>query len=156
MVCTYGPCAEFIKLAHRSGLNPTFIAVSFVGGNALAKELGREGNGVIVSQVVPFPWDTRLKLVSDYQAAQKAMDPSLTPDFLALEGYLSGRLVGRALSMAGPDPTRADLLRIINETGQFDIGGDIIAFGEARRAHPPTVSLTVIQADGSFRAVDKL
>jgi ABC-type branched-subunit amino acid transport system substrate-binding protein len=153
---TYGPCAEFIKMAHRSGLNPTFVAVSFVSANALAKELGREGSGVIVSQVVPFPWDTRLKVVSDYQAAQKAMDPSLTPDFIALEGYLAGRLVGKALEMVGPDLTRADLLRIINETGQFDIGGDIIAFGEARRSHPPTVSLTVIQPDGSFKAVEKL
>jgi ABC-type branched-subunit amino acid transport system substrate-binding protein len=156
LVGTYGPCAEFIKLAHRSGINPVFVAVSFVGANALAKELGREGSGVIVSQVVPFPWDTRMKLVSDYQAAQKAMDSSLTPDFTSLEGYLAGRLVGKALSMAGPDPTRADLLRIINETGQFDIGGNIIAFGDARRAHPPTVSLTVIQADGSFKPVEKL
>jgi ABC-type branched-subunit amino acid transport system substrate-binding protein len=156
LIGTYGPCAEFIKLAHRSGINPIFVAVSFVGANALAKELGREGSGVIVSQIVPFPWDTRMKLVSEYQAAQKAMDSSLTPDFTSLEGYLAGRLVGRALGMAGPDPTRADLLRIINETGQFDIGGHIIAFGEARRAHPPPVSLTVIQADGSFKPVEKL
>jgi ABC-type branched-subunit amino acid transport system substrate-binding protein len=156
MVGTYGPCAEFIKLAHRSGFNPTFAAVSFVGANALAKELGREAGGIIVSQVVPFPWDTGLALVSDYQAAQKAVDPGQTPDFLALEGYLSGRLVAQALDMAGPDPTRADLLRIINQTGQFDIGGMAVNFGQMRKTHPPDVFLTVIQPDGGFKAVDKL
>src|SRR6201996_5618456 len=92
MVGTYGPCAEFIKLARRSGFNPVFINISFVGAVALAKELGPEGQGVVVSQVVPFPWDASVKLVADYQAAEKALDPSLMPDFVSLEGYLSGRL----------------------------------------------------------------
>jgi len=155
MVGTYGPCAEFIKQAHRSGFDPTFVAVSFVGATALARELGRDGQGVIVSEVVPFPWDTRLKLVADYQAALKTLDPSLAPDFVSLEGYLSGRLAAAALEMTGPDPTRADMLRIINEVGRFDIGGDVIAFGAKARARPGAVFLTVIQPDGNFKAVDK-
>ncbi len=111
---------------------------------------------MIVSEVVPFPWDTQLKLVADYQAAEKALDPALTPDFISLEGYLSGRLAAKALELAGPNPTRADLLRIIHDVGRFDIGGDVIAFGDKAREQPPRVFLTVIQADGSFRAVDKL
>ena len=40
---------EFIKLAHRRGFNPTFVAISFVGASALARELGPDGKGVIVS-----------------------------------------------------------------------------------------------------------
>src|SRR6185295_16909594 len=35
MVGTYGPCAEFIKLARKAGFHPTFVNVSFVGANAL-------------------------------------------------------------------------------------------------------------------------
>jgi branched-chain amino acid transport system substrate-binding protein len=156
MVGTYGPCAEFIKLAHRSGFNPTFVAVSFVGATALARELGPDGSGVVVSEVVPFPWDTHLKLVADYQAAEKALDPKLTPDFVSLEGYLSARLAAAALERAGPNPTRADMLRIINDVGRFDIGGDVIAFGNKAGDQPARVFLTVIQPDGSFKAVDKL
>jgi branched-chain amino acid transport system substrate-binding protein len=156
MVGTYGPCAEFIKLAHKSGFNPTFVNISFVGANALAKELGAEGKGVIVSQVVPFPWDASLKVVADYQAAEKALDPNLTPDFVSLEGYLSGRLVAAALEMTGPNPTRADMLRIINEVGRFDISGDIMTFGPRMQEAPPKVFLTVIQPDGTFKAVEKL
>jgi branched-chain amino acid transport system substrate-binding protein len=156
MVGTYGPCAEFIKLAHKSGFNPTFVNISFVGANALAKELGAEGKGVIVSQVVPFPWDASLKVVADYQAAEKALDPNLTPDFVSLEGYLSGRLVAAALDVAGPNPTRADMLRIINEVGRFNIGGDIMTLGPKVQEAPPKVFLTVIQPDGTFKAVEKL
>jgi ABC-type branched-subunit amino acid transport system substrate-binding protein len=156
MVGTYGPCAEFIKLAHMKGFNPTFVAISFVGANALAKELGAEGNGVIVSQVVPFPWDQSLPLVADYRAAEKALDPRLTPDFVSLEGYLSGRLAAAALERLGGDPTRADLLRVIGEVGRFDIGGDVITFGAKARDLPPRVFLTIIQPDGTFKAVEKL
>ena len=156
MVGTYGPCAEFIKLARKSGFNPVFVNISFVGANALAKELGPDGQGVVVSQVVPFPWDTSIKVVADYQAAEKALDPKLKPDFISLEGYLSGRLVAAALEMAGPNPTRADMLQLIRDVGRFDISGDIIAFGQKRRETPAKVFLTVIQPDGSFKAVDKL
>jgi ABC-type branched-subunit amino acid transport system substrate-binding protein len=156
MVGTYGPCAEFIKLAHKSGFMPVFVNISFVGAGALAQELGPEGNGVIVSQVVPFPWDASVKVVADYQAAEKSLDPSLKPDFVSLEGYLSGRLVAAVLEMAGPDPTRAEMLRLINEVGRFDISEDIMTFGPNARDLPPKVFLTVIQPDGTFKAVDNL
>jgi branched-chain amino acid transport system substrate-binding protein len=156
MVGTYGPCAEFIKLAHKAGFRPIFVNISFVGANALARELAAAGEGVIVSQVVPFPWDTSLKVVADYQAAQRALDPGLTPDFVSLEGYLSGRLAAAALEMAGPNPTRAGLLQVISDVGRFDIGGSVITFGAKLQEAPPKVFLTVIQKDGSFRAVDRL
>ncbi|MGY2905098.1 ABC transporter substrate-binding protein [Bradyrhizobium sp. URHC0002] len=155
MIGTYGPCAEFIKLARKAGFHPTFVNVSFVGADALARELGAAGEGVVVSQVVPFPWDTSLKVIADYQAAQKALDPTLSPGFVSLEGYLSGRLTVAALELAGPHPTRAGLLRTINEVGRFDISGSVITVGPKMQDAPPKVFLTVIQKDGSFKAVDR-
>src|ERR1700724_3204798 len=101
MVGTYGPCAEFIKLAHKNGFSPIFVNISFVGANALAEALGADGEGVIVSQVVPFPWDASVKVVADYQAAETALDPNMKPEFVSLEGYLAGRLVASALEETG-------------------------------------------------------
>jgi branched-chain amino acid transport system substrate-binding protein len=156
MVGTYEPCAQLIKLAHRNGFNPVFVNISFVGATALAKELGRDGKGVIVSQVVPFPWDTSVKVVADYQMAQKALDPTLMPDFISLEGYLAGRLAAAALRLAGPNPTRAEMLQVINEVGRFDISGTVITFGPKTADSPARVFLTVIQPDGTFKTVQKL
>jgi hypothetical protein len=48
------------------------------------------------------------------------------------------------------------MLRIINDVGRFDISGDIMTFGSQMRDTPPKVFLTVIQPDGSFKAVEKL
>ncbi len=156
MVGTYGPCAEFIRQARKGGFNPVFVNISFVGANALAKELGAEGSGVIVSQVVPFPWDASVQVVADYQTAVRRLDSNLQPEFVSLEGYLSGRLVAAVLEAAGPDPTRAGMLRLINDIGRFDISGDIMTFGPKMGDTPPKVFLTVIEPNGSFRAVDRL
>ena len=151
MVGAYKPCAELIKLAHKLELNPVFVNISFVGASALAKELGPDGKGVVVSQVVPFPWDTSLKVVADYQAAIKG-----APDFVSLEGYLVGRLAIAALEKIGGEPTRGALLKVIKDTGKFDIGGLAMTFGPTKNEGLDQVFLTVIQPDGSFKAVDKL
>ena len=68
----------------------------------------------------------------------------------------SGRLAAAALEMAGPNPTRANMLRLINDVGRFDISGNIITFGQQANEAPAKVFLTVIQPDGTFKAVDKL
>jgi ABC-type branched-subunit amino acid transport system substrate-binding protein len=151
MVGAYKPCAEFIRLARKLEFNPVFVNISFVGASALAKELGPDGKGVVVSQVVPFPWDTSLKVVADYQAAIKA-----APDFVSLEGYLVGRLAIAALDKMGAQPTREGLIKIIKDTGKFDIGGLTMTFGPTKNEGLDQVFLTVIQPDGSFKPVDKL
>jgi len=156
MVGTYKPCAEFIKLARRIKFNPVFVNISFVGATALAKELGPDGDGVIVSQVVPFPWDGSLKVVAEYQAAIKATNAQAEPEFVSLEGYLVGRLVGAALQRTGPNPTREDLIRTIKESGVFDISGLTMTYGPNKNEGLSQVFMTVIQSDSSFKAVDRL
>jgi ABC-type branched-subunit amino acid transport system substrate-binding protein len=156
MVGPYKPCAEFIKLAHKIAFNPVFVNISFVGAGALAKELGPDGTGVIVSQVVPFPWDASLPVVADYQAAMKAADPKAEPDFVSLEGYLVGRLTLAALEKTGPSPTRQGLLTTIRETGKFDIGGLPMTYSPQKNEGLDKVFMTVIQADGSFKSVATL
>jgi branched-chain amino acid transport system substrate-binding protein len=156
MVGAYTPCAEFIKLARKISFNPLFVNISFVGASALAKELGADGQGVIVSQVVPFPWDTSLPVVADYQAALKAEEPQAQADFVSLEGYLVGRLATAALEKSGPDPSREGLLTTIKTTGTFSIGGLVMTFGPEKNDGLDEVFMTVIQADGSFKPVQKL
>jgi len=156
MVGPYKPCAEFIKLARKIDFNPVFVNISFVGAGSLAKELGPDGNGVVVSQVVPFPWDMSLKVVADYHAAIKAIDAQAEPGFVSLEGYLVGRLAIAALNKAGKDLTRETLLKTIKDTGRFDIGGLEMTYGPDDNEGLDKVFMTVIQPDGSFKAVDKL
>jgi ABC-type branched-subunit amino acid transport system substrate-binding protein len=154
IVGAYKPVAEFIKLSRKIGFNPVFVNISFVGANALAKELGADGKGVIVSQVVPFPGDTSLKVVADYHAAIKAAGG--TPEFVSLEGYLAGRLAIAALEKAGKDVTREGMLKAIKETGKFDIGGLPMTFSAEKNEGLDKVFMTIIQEDGTFKPIEKM
>ena len=156
MVGAYKPCAEFIKLSRKVGFNPVFVNISFVGATALAKELGPDGKGVVVSQVVPFPGDTSVKVVGDYQAAIKAVDDKAETDFVSLEGYLVGRLAIAALDKAGANPDRQSFLKAIKDTGKFDFGGLAMTFGAEDNEGLDQVFMTMIGEDGKFKAVEKL
>jgi len=154
IVGAYKPVAEFIKLSRKVSFNPVFVNISFVGANALAKELGADGKGVIVSQVVPFPGDASLKVVADYQAAIKAAGG--TPEFVSLEGYLVGRLTIAALEKAGKDVTREGLIKTIKDTGKFDIGGLPMTFSAEKNEGLDKVFMTIIEADGTFKPIEKM
>ncbi|MGR3793545.1 ABC transporter substrate-binding protein [Vannielia sp. SX4] len=153
MVGAYKPIAEFIRLSKTLKFEPTFVNISFVGSEALAGELGDAGEGVIISQVVPFPWDASLPIVAEYQAAITAMDPAAHPGFVTLEGYLTGRVALRALEAAGPDLTRERFLAALNGLGTFDLGGLAFTYGAGDNQGLDTVFLTRITADGGFETV---
>ncbi|MGD9868159.1 MAG: ABC transporter substrate-binding protein, partial [Hyphomicrobiales bacterium] len=153
MVGAYKPIATFIKVARSIDFNPVFVNISFVGSKALAGELGHDGNGVIVSQVVPFPWDSSIPLIRRYQAALRAHDPKAEPGFVSLEGYMVGRLVVMALDKTGPNPSRQSFLDTIWKTGVFDLDGTKLTYGPEDNQGMDEVFLTVINSDGSFRPV---
>ena len=156
MVGAYKPCAEFIKLARRIKLDAVFMNISFVGSKPLAEELGRDGEGVAVTQVVPLPDDVNIPLVARYQRALKTVNPNAEPGFVSLEGYVLGRLVVEALNHLGNPVTRAGLLSTIRDVGVFDLDGITLSYGPGDNQGMDKVYLTVIQPDGSFKAVDRL
>ena len=155
-VGAYKPIAEFIKLARQAKMNAVFVAISFVGPDALAQEMGGQGAGVIVSQVVPFPGDKSVPVVAAYQAALAALDPEAKPGFVSLEGYLVGRLVIEALKRVPGEPTREALLDAIFHTGSFDLDGLELTYGPANNQGMDEVFFTILQADGSFKPVTRL
>jgi ABC-type branched-subunit amino acid transport system substrate-binding protein len=156
MVGTYKPCAEFIKLARMIKLDAVFVNISFVGSEPLAAELRHDGEGVIVTQVVPLPNDSKIPLVARYQRALKSVNPSATPSFVSLEGYVAGRLVVEALKHSENPLTRAGLLATIKDVGIFDLDGVRLSYGPASNQGMNAVYFTVIQPDGSFKAVERL
>lgn len=156
MISPYKPAAEFIKLARQIKFDATFVNISFVGSDALAKELGPAGAGVVVTQVVPFPKDTSIPVVARYQAALKATAPDAQPGFISLEGYLVGRAIASALEKVNGDLTRAALMEAVQKAGSFDLGGVKLGYSSTSNRGSDQVFLTVIQSDGSFKSVTRL
>ena len=121
MVGAYNPCAAFIHLARQSGLDAMFLNVSFVGAEALAEKLGDQGDGVIVTQVVPH-FDSALPIVGEYRKALNGWNPSTQPTFGSLEGYIATRILCRALKTIQGPLTKEGIVNALEELGEFDMG----------------------------------
>jgi ABC-type branched-subunit amino acid transport system substrate-binding protein len=156
LVGTYEPIAAFIKWARKLKTDVPFATVSFVGTRALMQELGPEAEGVIVSQVMPSPFDPSLALVAEYQAAIAAIAGGVEPGYTSLEGYLVGRVALAALERCAPDLTRKRFLDVFRDPMPFDIGGLRLQYGSNDNQGLDDVYLSVLRARGEVDSVDRL
>ncbi len=146
MVGAYKPCAEFIKLAKKVSMKDVlFCNISFVGTEALRKELDSAGEGSIVSQVVTFPWDTTVPLVKEYISAMKKYQPNEKIGFVSLEGYMAAKLFSMAIKSITGKITRENFISAIQSQSIFDLGGVKLIFGKDDHQGMDEVFLTVIK-----------
>ena len=131
MVGAYAPCAKFIQLARESGLHALFLNVSFVGSTPLAQKLGDKVDNVIVTQVVPHPFKSQLKIVREYRKDLQAMDDSIPPTFGGLEGYVATRIFLKAMKTVPGALTKETLVDSLEALGTFEIGlGESLHFDQ--------------------------
>ncbi|MBN1516326.1 ABC transporter substrate-binding protein [Candidatus Sumerlaeota bacterium] len=145
MVGAYAPCAEFIKQAKKVGMKDViFCNISFVGTEALKDALGEAGEGCIISQVVPFPWDDSIPLVKEYQAALAASPSEAKPGFVSLEGYMVGKFFADVAEAAGQELNREGFLNAVSSKGNYDLGGVTLKFGPSDHQGMDEIYLTQI------------
>jgi ABC-type branched-subunit amino acid transport system substrate-binding protein len=130
MVGTSAPCAEFIKAARGAGLTALFLNVSFVDAINLASRLGADGDGVIVTEVVPH-FDSELPIVQDYRRALANLPNHSAPNFVSLEGYIAARMLIRGLDSVQGPISRDTITDALEQLGSFDLG-----LGEPLRLSP--------------------
>lgn len=156
IIGAYQPASTMIRWARKLDYSPYFVNISFIGSEALARTLGEDGEGVYVTQVVPFPEDAGLPVVAEYQAALRRVDSGATPSFVSLEGYLAGRLAAEGLRLAGPEPTREGFLRSLKTSGEIDLSGFSLTYGMNDNQGSDQVYLTVIDENGDFASVNAI
>jgi len=150
MIGAYTACAEFIRQMKKAGSGATFYNVSFVGSKALADALGKEGSGVAISQVVPFPWSTAVPVVKEYQQFAKKSGFS-DYNFSALEGFLTAKVMVEGLKRAGKNLTREGLVDALEKMQDVDLGGFFVGYSQKNHAGSRFVDLTIIGRNGNFQ-----
>ena len=148
MISAYKSCAAFIKAMQRAGAFPQFWNVSFVGSKALAGEMGEDGRGVQISQVVPFPFSDLNPVVREYQ---KRIGGADKVSFTSLEGYLAARVLVEGLKRAGKNPTRETLVDGLASIGKLDLGGFTVNYTPTNHNGSSFVDLTIISRGGTFK-----
>jgi ABC-type branched-subunit amino acid transport system substrate-binding protein len=149
MISAYKSCGEFIRQMKKAGSAAQFYNVSFVGSKSLAEDLGKDGVGVAISQVMPFPWAASVPVVKEYQQLMlKAGQKDFT--FSTVEGYVAAKVFVEGLRRAGKDLNREKLIAALETMGDVDIGGFFVSFSPKNHNGSKFVDLTIIAHDGKF------
>ena len=150
-ISAYKSCAAFIRESRKAGFGGTFFNVSFVGTQALADELGKDGAGVVVSQVVPSPYSPTRPIAREFlESLKKAGD--VQANFSSMEGFLAAKLLTEGIRRAGSGSiTRADLIRGIEATGNQSFGGFSTQLSSTNHVASSFVELSMLTGDGRVR-----
>jgi len=144
MVTLYKPTAAFVKAMKKIGQNPMLSTLSPVGAEQMVQELGADARGIVVSQVVPYPWNNVVPVVRDYQKLSEKQQFS----YYGLEGYIMARTLVEGLKRAGKDLTRDKLVSALESLSNTDIGGYRINYSTTARQASHFVELTVVGPGG--------
>ena len=150
----YKSCAAFIREARKAGFGGVFYNVSFVGTQALLTELGKEARGVVVSQVMPYPYSPSSLIAGEFLEALKAASTTtkdLTANYSSMEGYVAAKVFAEALKRAGRNASREAFITAVQSMQNFQMGGFTVNFGPNQHMASRYVELTVLTEDGRVR-----
>lgn len=113
LYATQTPIAQFILKAHASWPSATFFAPSSASAEGLSQTLAAAGVDtdvqLILSSVVPYPWDSSLPIVAQYLSDMQTYASQADIGFSSLEGYIEASFAEQVLDLL---PTTG------NQTGQ--------------------------------------
>ena len=153
-ISAYKSCAAFIREARKAGFGGTFYNVSFVGTQALLTELGKEARGVVVSQVMPYPYSPNTPVAGEYLEAIKvasATNKDLSINYSSMEGFVAAKIFVEAMRRAGRNATREAFITAIESMQSYQMGGFTVNFGPNQHTASKFVDLTVLTDDGRVR-----
>ncbi len=127
---TFTTSAALTRDLQRLGSRAQLMNLSPVDVEGLQDALpGGQATGIGISQVVPFPWDRRLPVASQYQRLLRQQQTTPRYGFTSLEGFLAARLLTEALEKTGGDPNRPALKEGFERLGKLDLGGFKVSLG---------------------------
>jgi branched-chain amino acid transport system substrate-binding protein len=151
LICNATAAAQFVKAARNADMRATFVALSNSSSASFVKDLGPAARGVVVTQVVPTPYSSRVRVVSDFRqvvAQQGAAAPALS--HATLQGFITAKFIHELIRRAGPGADRELLRRGSVANGSFDLGDFALNFTPQNRQGSRLTELTVVSADGRF------
>ncbi|KQO23920.1 ABC transporter substrate-binding protein [Acidovorax sp. Leaf78] len=152
-IAAYAGSAAFVRSARKAGFGGTFYNVSFVGTQALADELGKDGAGVVVSQVVPSPYQPSRQITREFLEAIKKGGDKVQANYSSMEGYLAARVFAEGLrqAQAGGKITRESFITGTEAIGSQAISGFPVAFSATSHAASKFVEMSMLTGDGRVR-----
>ncbi|KAB2967678.1 ABC transporter substrate-binding protein [Zoogloea sp.] len=150
MCVTTEVASRFISSYKAAGGSSSFYSFSFLNGSVPLRDIGEGANGVVISQVVPFPWNTALPIVRDYQQAMRSAGIDEL-SHASLEGYIAARVLVEGLRRTPAKQLQPDSLKATLESmNRVDLGGFTLRFSKTLHAGSDFSELNLLRRDGRF------
>ena len=150
-ISAYKSCAAFIREARKAGYGGTFFNMSFVGTQALADELGKDAAGVMITQVVPSPYNQANALAREFAEAVRKAGNGASANFSSMEGYLAAKVLVEGLRKAPGKPARESLIAGLESIDRQQFGGFEVSFSSKNHVASKFVELSMLTGDGRVR-----
>jgi len=150
-ISAYKSCAAFIRAARKAGYGGQFFNVSFVGTQALADELGKDAAGVVVSQVMPYPYLPSHPLAREFLAAVQKTNGAVSANYSSVEGYVAARVLVEGLKRVGTKSVRENLAASLESIGSMSLSGFAISLSKSNHVASSFVELSMLTAEGRVR-----
>lgn len=150
MITAGAPTVSFIKAYNKVRKGMQFYTLSVMGNQATLRALGADGVGVVVSTVVPFPWDVTHPLAREYRAAMQKAGFASSISFLGFESYINAKVLVEGLRLAGKDLNRKKFVDALASMRRLDMGGFAVGFAKDSRQGSRFVGLTIVSPGEKF------
>ena len=151
MISINRPSAAFVKQYRESGGGAQLYNISVVDPAELIKLAGLSNvHGLGISQVVPYPFATSMPVVRQYHELLKKYAPAEVVNYTSFEEFVGAKVLVEALRRAGPNPTRAKVVKSLESMTGFDTGGVIVGYSPSNRVGSRFVEVTVVGRTGKL------
>jgi branched-chain amino acid transport system substrate-binding protein len=99
------PLIDIVRSMRRKSYGGEFISSSF-SGTGFINDLKGDATGVKVTQVLPSPDKTSLRLVKEFRENLSKVDANMKPNYTNFEGYVAARVLVEGLRRAGKGANR--------------------------------------------------
>lgn len=146
----YAMYAQLIKAVRALGSSAQFLAVNS-GGQEFADAAGADGQGTMMTQIVPLPTRRGLAIQRDYSNHFRAAFPKESFGFSSMEGYVSARVMVEMLRRVPASRLSRDaLVAAAEKLGRLDLGGYEVRYGSNDRTGSAYVDITIISKNQTF------
>nr|WP_295785278.1 ABC transporter substrate-binding protein [Rhodoferax sp.] len=123
MACTPKACANIIRGVREKNQGMLIGVLSNAVNEEFIKSVAATGRGLMMSQVIPYPWNVSLPIVREFNQLNAQSGNVAPVSYASLEGFAAAHLLTAAVRRAGPRPTREGVIAALRGMKKFDLGG---------------------------------
>jgi ABC-type branched-subunit amino acid transport system substrate-binding protein len=144
-----GPAPKLVDAYLKTGHTTQFFALSIVATDVLFKAIGDKARGIVVTQIVPFPWDGSIPISREFQDLMKATNVT-EYSMSGMEGFVLAKALVEGLRAAGKNPTRDGLITAYENMRDKDLGGIRLSYSPDDHNGSKLVDITMIGKGGKL------